>query len=118
MTTNHLDRLDPALIRPGRVDFMEYFGDASPEQVRTLFLRFYGSALEDATCEVKEDSTPQPERVALLAEELVSKLRSRKESSGLSMASLQGHFIRHSAESAVTNVGELFSSNPIRYESS
>jgi len=56
-------------------------------------------------------------RVALLADELISKLHSRKESSGLSMASLQGHFIRHSAESAVTNIGELFANDPVRNES-
>lgn len=26
MTTNHVHRLDPALIRPGRVDVKQYFG--------------------------------------------------------------------------------------------
>ncbi len=34
MTTNHVDRLDPALIRPGRVDYVQLVGDASDFQVR------------------------------------------------------------------------------------
>ena len=41
MTTNHAERLDPALIRPGRVDAIVELGDAEPEQVRRLFKRFY-----------------------------------------------------------------------------
>lgn len=41
MTTNHRDRLDPALIRPGRVDVEQRFGLASRRQVRRMFLRFY-----------------------------------------------------------------------------
>jgi chaperone BCS1 len=33
MTTNHIDRLDPALIRPGRVDYVQLIGDATDHQV-------------------------------------------------------------------------------------
>jgi len=33
MTTNHIERLDPALIRPGRVDYVELIGDATDYQV-------------------------------------------------------------------------------------
>jgi mitochondrial chaperone BCS1 len=47
LTTNHIERLDPALIRPGRVDVAEYIGDASPQQAYTLFTRFYGADCPD-----------------------------------------------------------------------
>lgn len=41
MTTNHVDRLDPALIRPGRVDLQAYFGHLDYHQAVSLFLRFF-----------------------------------------------------------------------------
>lgn len=41
MTTNHPDRLDPALIRPGRVDMQIRFKLASRAQAGDLFRRMY-----------------------------------------------------------------------------
>ncbi|XP_071072227.1 mitochondrial chaperone BCS1 isoform X4 [Dasypus novemcinctus] len=41
MTTNHIDRLDPALVRPGRVDLKEYVGYCSRWQLTQMFQRFY-----------------------------------------------------------------------------
>ncbi|CAI5460441.1 unnamed protein product [Closterium sp. Yama58-4] len=41
MTTNHIDRLDPALIRPGRIDFRLLLDRASSAQLARLFLRFF-----------------------------------------------------------------------------
>lgn len=41
MTSNHPERLDPALIRPGRVDKRIEFALASAEEASRLFLRFF-----------------------------------------------------------------------------
>jgi len=40
-TTNHRERLDPALIRPGRMDVQQEFTHATQEQVMGLFLHFF-----------------------------------------------------------------------------
>jgi mitochondrial chaperone BCS1 len=121
MTTNHIERLDPALIRPGRVDLQEFIGDATPEQARRLFLRFYGEssmATASTPAEVKEtvgaseeetSSVPSETReISALADELAEIVAARTSTRSVSMASLQGHFISHSAEDAVRSVDELF----------
>jgi chaperone BCS1 len=41
MTTNHPEKLDPAILRPGRVDFRVLVGDATDYQIEQMFLRFY-----------------------------------------------------------------------------
>ncbi len=118
MTTNHPERLDPALIRPGRVDLSVLINDASPKQVRRLFERFYG---RDETSEVpvvvgaqEGSDTDGWERIPdvqlrELAREM-EKIAQEEESQGrrISMAALQGLFIRSNARDAVRDVRTLF----------
>ena len=47
LTTNHIDRLDPALIRPGRVDMMLRIGEATKYQAAQMWERFYGDVDQD-----------------------------------------------------------------------
>jgi chaperone BCS1 len=42
LTTNHIDRLDEALIRPGRVDMTVRIGEATRYQAAEMWDRFYG----------------------------------------------------------------------------
>lgn len=52
LTTNHRERLDPALIRPGRIDVEVLLDNASAEQLRRLFLRFFAGATVEADAAV------------------------------------------------------------------
>lgn len=98
MTTNHFGKLDPALIRPGRVDLNVLVDNASPTQARTLFTRFYGGT-----------EFVQPELIERMGQQ-VEELTSKEISTGrqISMAALQGLFIRNNAQDAVKTLPELF----------
>jgi len=42
LTSNHPDTLDPALVRPGRIDVKAYFGHVTPTVARAMFKRIIG----------------------------------------------------------------------------
>jgi len=46
MTTNKVESLDPALLRPGRIDYRLYLGEAAESQRIELYRRFFPEATE------------------------------------------------------------------------
>lgn len=80
MTTNYLERLDQALIRPGRVDMKEYVGYCDQAQIELMFLRFY-----------KGDQAPDFAKT--FAQKVLEKNRT------VSPAQIQGYFMFHKRSS-------------------
>jgi len=72
MSTNHREKLDPALMRPGRADYHVQLNNASHMQMEKLFLNF----------------NPGCEKMAL---DFAKQLPEHK----ISMAKLQGHFLKY-----------------------
>ncbi|KAL8768610.1 MAG: hypothetical protein Q9209_005169 [Squamulea sp. 1 TL-2023] len=105
LTTNHVDKLDAALIRRGRVDKMVHMGAATRYQAAQLWERFYGDmdkegvyktrflkALEDLGI-VQAEGLEQPPEPANMT----------------STAAFQGLFLDHddNMEGAIAGVSEL-----------
>lgn len=59
MTSNHPERLDPALIRPGRIDSIVHFGRATSGDIRHMISDICEMPAEDFDCDdVSEKFTP------------------------------------------------------------
>jgi len=86
MTTNHPEKLDPALMRPGRADFHALINYASYDQMRRMFLKFNPGQ-----------------------EELATKFARQLPDKKIGMAKLQGLFLsyKNQPEKQIENTAEL-----------
>jgi chaperone BCS1 len=92
MSTNHRERLDPALIRNGRVDLHVEFSFATSGQMEQLFAQFY------------------PESDAAAAQRFREAVRAALGERQVNMAALQHYFIammRAGAEEAIAGVRKI-----------
>ena len=48
MTTNHREKLDPAILRPGRADYQVKLNLASHSQLERFYLNFFPNETENA----------------------------------------------------------------------
>ena len=87
MTTNHREKLDPAILRPGRADYHVHLDNASYNQQYRMFLKFNPGATAQAT-------------------EFARAIPDKK----LSMAKLQGHFLKYKDDPSaqLENAAELY----------
>ncbi|EFA81958.1 mitochondrial chaperone BCS1 [Heterostelium album PN500] len=86
MTTNHLEKLDRVLIRPGRVDTIEQIGMATGYQVEKMFLKFFPTEMT-----------------------MANEFRMKVPSDSVSPAALQGYFMQysHDPKEALNNYQQL-----------
>ncbi len=85
LTTNHVEKLDEALVRPGRVDMTVHLGNATTYQIGQLWNRFYE--------EIDTDGTYRRSFLRTLEEIGALSLTTENSESTLSPASIQGLFL-------------------------
>merc|ERR1712048_1515609 len=101
LTTNHRERLNPALIRNGRADVHIGFSHASDEQMNGMFMHFY------------------PFSTAQTAKMFVEKLRAALDGRSITTAALQHFFIMHRRSTptqAVEHVHDIVNELELRAE--
>ncbi|KAJ7132511.1 P-loop containing nucleoside triphosphate hydrolase protein [Mycena epipterygia] len=111
-TTNHIEQLDPALIRPGRMDLKIKYGLATADQLEQMFERFY-RYIEDSLPEhgagigcYFSQTTGERLSAAVLAG-LAKEFAAALPSAVYSIAQLQGYLLnsKNDPEGALAGVG-------------
>ncbi|RLM01971.1 hypothetical protein CFD26_108933 [Aspergillus turcosus] len=109
MTTNHAEKLDPALLRPGRVDMTIAFGYADRDAMRELFSAIY--SMLEGDVRPSRTTVPQRKRQRLSRDkiaELASEFASRIPEGEFTAAEIQGHLLnyKNEPEAAINSVEE------------
>ena len=134
MTTNHAEKLDAALLRPGRVDMTVTFGYAGREDIKELFSAIYSTlegddvrggragggspatrdrgSVDGEDAEVRHKKKKKNEKkkrdsaeaVECLAEEFAARVPAGE----LTAAGIQGYLLnyKHAPRKAIEGVGE------------
>lgn len=93
LTTNHIEKLDPALIRPGRIDLRFEFKNANQEQAKELFLRWY-LPRGDSIIEIDKEKIQIPHQQECSTVQRLAQSFSKKVASHtISVAALQGFLL-------------------------
>ncbi|RAQ70220.1 hypothetical protein AFCA_011037 [Aspergillus flavus] len=110
MTTNHPERLDPALTRPGRVDMKINMGPVEWQEARQIFLMVYFQPADTLFMEITPLSIPaNPDWRLEDIDNLSNAFASEIPSGRFTAAELQRYLLqyRHDPSAAVRNVKRL-----------